>query len=488
MHIFGKQLLIYLSVLVVSLVFLGLMLTRGIRTFLTDQQSDELTILARRVSHSVERFMEFGGVINRTRLDQEIFNIHLYTNATIAIIDSDFNSIGAYGLPSGLWEQGGFDEVQEIVAVFDIYEIAPVMEGSTVVVHGTANHPALEHLLFVGYPFRFDGDILGAALVGVSLFELEAAISDMYRITMISLGITAALAFVLIYISSRAISAPLRQINEAASVIASGEFDKALPVRGRDEVAQLCVQFNRMTESLREQERIRHTFIANLSHDIRSPLTSIRGFLMAIGDGTISREDAPHYIGIVLDETERLIKLSNDILDIHRIQDMEIKLEKTVFDINDLIRKTVLGFSRRATDKRLMVTSRFAHPVDMVEADEEKIRRTLNNLIENAVKFTPEGGEITVETTTAKGKVSVSVSDNGRGMTDEEMKHIFDRFYKGDTSRGEDKMGSGLGLSIVKAFIRAHGEQLSVESLPEQGSVFTFTLPVLKVAQVKQIM
>ncbi|MCL2217337.1 MAG: HAMP domain-containing histidine kinase [Defluviitaleaceae bacterium] len=463
MRIFGKHLLLHLSTLIISFVFLGLVLTQGIRGFLTERRADELMSLAQRVAHSMENFTEFGAR-NVIYFRDEILNIHRYTDAAVLLIDTEYNPILSIGLPYG--------------AVAEIYvaELRPLMDGYTVVVLGTANHPALEPLLVAGYPFWIDGEIAGAALVGFSMAELEAAISEMYRITMIALLITAAFAFLLIYASSRAISRPLRQINDAAGIIASGEFDKRIPIKGKDEVGQLATQFNKMAESLQDQERVRHAFIANLSHDIRSPLTSMRGFLMAINDGIVPPEEQPYYLGIILDETERLIKLSNDIMDIHRIHDTEIVLERSVFDINGLIRKTILGFSRRATDKRLMITSRFAHPEDMVEADEDKIRRSLYNLIDNAVKFTGENGEITVETTISKEKVAISVHDNGRGMTEEEKKYIFDRFYKGDPSRGEDKMGNGLGLSIVKAFVRAHGETLTVDSSPDKGSVFTFTL------------
>lgn len=461
MRIFGKQLILYLGVLVISFSFLGIVLSRGLRGFLTEQRAAELTNLAARVAASMENFSEYG-MFNLFLLGQEIQNIHSYTDATVIILDADFNVLVDYGLPIGA------------VARIYVDELAPVMRGETVAVFGTSNHPALEPLLVVGVPFRVGGEVGGAALVGFSMAELEAAISEIYRVLLIALGIGAVLAFALIYISSTAISRPLRRISDAAGVIAGGDFDKRIPVRGKDEVSRLAAQFNKMAESLQEQDRIRNTFITNLSHDMRSPLTSMRGFLTAIADGTVPAHEQPYYLGIILDESERLIKLSNDILDIHQIQ--EAALKRTVFDINDLIRKTILGFSRRAPEKRLMVTSRFAHPSDFVDADEDKIRRALYNLIDNAVKFTPEGGEIIIETTAVRGKVAVSVSDNGRGMTAEEQKYIFDRFYKGDPSRGEDRMGSGLGLSIVMAFIRAHGENLTVESSPEKGSVFTFTL------------
>jgi len=204
----------------------------------------------------------------------------------------------------------------------------------------------------------------------------------------------------------------------------------------------------------------------------------MRGFLTAFSDGTIPPEQQPYYLNIIMNESERLIKLSNNILDIHRIQDAEMELNKTEFDINDLIRTTILGFQQRALDKRIMIASHFAHPTDIVLADEDKIRRVMYNLIDNALKFTPEGGEITVETTinSTDGKVTISVADTGVGMTEEEQKRVFDRFYKGDPSRNEDKMGSGLGLSIVKEFVRAHGEAVTLEGEVGKGSVFTFAL------------
>jgi len=308
--------------------------------------------------------------------------------------------------------------------------------------------------------------------------ELESAIAGMYRTTLVSLSVAVLLGSILIYLSSRAITRPLRQMNEAAGVIAGGVFEKRILVHTKDEVGQLATQFNSMAESLHNQEKIRRAFIANLSHDIRSPLTSMLGFMKAIQDGTVPPERQPYYLGIVLDETERLIKLSNDLLDIHRLQDTELEVHKKTFDINELIRKSIMGFEQRATEKQITVTSRFTHATDMVYADEDKIQRCLYNLLDNAIKFTPDVGAITVETTVIGKKVVVSVTDNGRGMTPMEQKHVFDRFFKSDPSRNEDKLGSGLGLSIVQEFIRAHGEIISVESTPNKGSVFMFTLTV----------
>ena len=462
MRIFTKQLLLYLGTLMVSLALLGAVLVRGIHTYFTDQRVDALTDSAQRIARSVDAvFIE--GAIDIQDLER-IYMLHLYLGAKVMLVNSAFESAIAVGLP--------MEFANELAAE----ELMPLSSGHNIVLHTAANHLSDDAMLAVGYPVFIGNEFRGGVLLFISMAELDAAIAGMYQVVLVGLAAAAGFAFILIYLTSRAISRPLRQINEAARVIAGGNLSNRLPVKSRDEVGQLATQFNRMAESLQQQEQIRRDFVANLSHDIRSPLTSMKGFLQAICDGTIPPDKHLYYVGIVQDETERLIKLSNDLLDIERVQDQAIEINLTAFDINDMIRKTVLGFAQHATEKRLTFTSRFAHATDMVWADSDKIVRCLYNLIDNAVKFTPQGGAITIETTVIGAKVSVSIADNGRGMTPEEQKQCFNRFYKGDPSRNEDKMGSGLGLSIVRAFILAHGEQITVASEPAQGSIFTFTL------------
>jgi len=468
MRIFWKQLLLHLGTLVISFVLLALVLTQGIRGFLTEQKVAEMTTLAQRVAISMENSSQYG-MMNLRVLYTEVQNIHRYTDAVVVIMDRYFAIELEYG----------FDG---LLAELYIPELAPVMEGEIVAIFGVTNQPGNPPLLIVGYPFWFGDEVGGAALVGHSMADLENAIDAMYRITRIALVAIGVFAFVLIYISSKAISHPLRQMSDAAGIIAGGDLEKRLPIRSKDEIGQLAGQFNKMAESLQEQDRIRRAFIANLSHDMRSPLTSIRGFLTAIHDGTIPQEKQPHYLNIIQDETERLIKLSNNILDIHLIQDSGITLQKSQFDINELLRYTILGFQQRAIDKQIMITSHFANLSDVVFADEDKMRRVIYNLIDNALKFTPAGGEITVETTIVANdnKITISVADNGRGMTEEEQKHAFDRFYKGDPSRNKDKFGSGLGLSIVKEFVRAHGSIIAVESEVGKGTKFILSLELLQ--------
>jgi len=463
MHtIFRKQLILYLGVLAISLALLGAVLSQVIRSYLTEQRVETLVDSGARVSAVFEGLFQFG-VIDVGRLTQEITAMQRFLNARLIVINTDFQILGA-----------SHDLIGEQTHLIHT-DLEPLLDGYIIRIYGTLDGLYREPYLTVGHPIIVSGQIVGAALVGTSMVELEATITEMYRLTLLFLGASALVGAILIYMSSRTISRPLRQMNEAARVIAGGDFEKRIPVKSKDEVGQLAESFNHMAEGLQEQERIRRAFISNLSHDIRSPLTSMQGFLQAIDDGTVPPEKLHYYLGIVMDESHRLIKLANNILDVNLLQ--EAALAPTSFDINSLIRKVVLSFEPQATAKNLHLHCHFAHESDMVRADYDKIQRVIYNLVDNAVKFVQEGGEIVVETNVDDEAVYVSVQDNGPGISPEDQSQIFDRFFKGDPSRNEYKKGSGLGLSIVKELIRAHGGQITVKSTPEEGCLFTFSIP-----------
>lgn len=465
--IFGKQLLLYLGTLIISFVLLGAALSQAIRSYFKNQRVEYLTDSAARIAVSLENTVSYG-VFDWYWLNTQVNAMQQYLNADLVVINKDYTVIE------------GSSYLTDATQTCYAKALEPLMEGQIVVLYGDLDGLFRESLLIVGYPLTAWNDVqYGALLIGSSMKELDETVYGMYRITLLCLGVSAVFTFGLIYLTSRTISKPLKQMNAAARVIAGGDFEKRIPVRSRDEVGQLAERFNLMAEGLQEQERIRRAFIANLSHDIRSPLTSMRGFLQAIGDGTVPPEKQPYYLDIILDESERLIKLSNDLLDITRIQEADLQLNQTAFDINELIRRTVMRFEQRALDKGLRISCRFAHETDAVWADADKVQRVIYNLLDNAVKFTPdEAGEIVIETTVSSRKVKVGVQDNGRGIPESEQKRVFDRFYKGDASRGEDKKGSGLGLSIVKEFMRAHGEEVTLSGGPGEGTLITFTLPV----------
>lgn len=310
--------------------------------------------------------------------------------------------------------------------------------------------------------------------------EIHKLRSSVFRLFMISGGVAIFLAIILAYIFSLKFTRPLKQINNAAKIIAGGEFKNRLVVSSQDEIGQLADSFNQMVDDLQKLEEMRQGFIANVSHELRTPMTSIRGFIEGILDGTIPPERQNNYLLIVRDETNRLNRLVNDLLDLAKMEAGEITLNIKPFDINELIRLCVIKHETLITSKNLDIEAKFENENLLVNADRDSIERVIINLLHNAVKFSNENGRIILETAKNKDKILISIKDNGVGIDESEQKRVWDRFYKSDKSRGKDKTGTGLGLAIVKNIINEHKQDIWVESEIGFGTKFTFTLDYFK--------
>ena len=269
---------------------------------------------------------------------------------------------------------------------------------------------------------------------------------------------------------------PLLKITSAARQYAEGNFSYALEIAGEDEIGQLAAILNYMAHELGATDEYQKKFVANISHDFRSPLTSIKGYVEAILDGTIPPEMQEKYLKIVLFETERLHKLTQSLLTLNDIDDKGNMLDLTSFDINAVIKDTAASFEGTCTKKRISISLILASRTLYVCADMGKIQQVLYNLIDNAIKFSNNDSTITVETTEKHGKVFVSVKDTGCGIPKASITKIWERFYKLDASRGKDRKGTGLGLSIVKEIITAHNQNINVISTEGVGTEFIFTL------------
>lgn len=321
---------------------------------------------------------------------------------------------------------------------------------------------------------------IAAVYLHTPIPEVQRLQFSVFRLFMISGGLAIVIAITLVYIFSVKFTRPLKQINHAAKKIAGGEFNNRLVVKSNDEIGQLADSFNHMLDDLQELEEMRRGFIANVSHELRTPMTSIRGFVEGIIDGTIPPDKQRNYLLIVKDETIRLSRLVTDLLDLAKMEAGEIKLNIKQFDINELIRICVIKLETLITSKNIEIEANFAIDNLMVSADKDSIERVIINLLHNAVKFSNENGKIILETVKNKEKVLVSVKDTGIGINEEELKRIWDRFYKSDKSRGKDKTGTGLGLAIVKNIINEHNQEIWVESKIGMGTKFTFTLDYFK--------
>ena len=330
--------------------------------------------------------------------------------------------------------------------------------------------------LTIEKPYIYNGEILGAIYLNIQAPEINRARVTVFKFYILSISIAILISALLVYIFSLRLTKPLKLINNAAKQIANGEFSKRVDISSQDEIGQLGESFNHMAGALENLEEMRRAFIANVSHELRTPMTSIHGFIEGILDGTIPPEREREYLSIVSDETRRLSRLTNDLLDLARMESGEMKLTFVTFDLNELIRRCIIKLENLITKKNIQIEANFHEDTALVYADKDSIERVLLNLLHNAVKFVPEGGQITIETARSKGKVLVSVKDNGVGIDSEEIGLIWDRFYKSDKSRGKDKTGTGLGLAIVKNIINEHGQEIQVESELGKGTVFKFTL------------
>lgn len=239
----------------------------------------------------------------------------------------------------------------------------------------------------------------------------------------------------------------------------------------------LAAALSYMAGEIARSEDDQKKFVANVSHDFRSPLTSIKGYLEAMLDGTIPPELYEKYLTIVLNETERLTKLTNSLLTLNNLNTKGILLEKTDFDINQVIRNVAASFEGTCREKKIAIELILTGEEMYVTADMGKIQQVLYNLLDNAIKFSHHNSMIKLETTEKHNKIFVSVKDSGIGIPKDNLKLIWDRFYKSDISRGKDKKGTGLGLSITKEIIQSHGEHINVISTEGAGSEFIFSLP-----------
>lgn len=276
------------------------------------------------------------------------------------------------------------------------------------------------------------------------------------------------------YVSIR----PTGKLLNMVHSINNGKHDYAIQLNTKDEYQTLQQEIAYMDEQLKNLDNYQKNFIANVSHDFRSPLTSIKGYAEAMLDGTIPSELYNKYLDIIVFESERLSKLTNNLLSMNQFEQGKGLLDITSFDINQTIKKIGTSFEGACRKKHIKLKLIFSEKETFVNADQGKIQQVIYNLLDNAVKFSHIDSEIQIKTLEKKEKVFISIKDNGIGIPKDGIKKIWERFYKTDLSRGKDKKGTGLGLSITKEIIHAHKENIDVTSTEGAGTVFTFSLPL----------
>lgn len=335
-----------------------------------------------------------------------------------------------------------------------------------------------EEQLSVFAPITSGYKVRGYVVIHYPTSNITTSCNSLLNISYLMLIILFLLSMIILIFFTEMVYLPLRKITEATEQYAAGNMHYEFQIDSEDEIGYLGATLSYMANEIARSEDDQKKFVANVSHDFRSPLTSIKGYLEAMLDGTIPPEAHEKYLTIVLNETDRLTKLTNSLLTLNNLNTKGIMLDKSFFDINKVIRNTAASFEGTCKNKTIAIELILTGDELFVCADIGKIQQVLYNLLDNAIKFSYPDSIIKIETTEKHNKVFVSVKDSGIGIPKDNLKLIWDRFYKSDLSRGKDKKGTGLGLSITKEIIHAHGEHINVISTEGVGSEFIFSLPI----------
>lgn len=337
-----------------------------------------------------------------------------------------------------------------------------------------------EEVLSVTAPITSNFKVQGYVVIHKKMSDINKLRDEILNTTYLTLLVIFILSLIILIFFTQAVYMPLRKIIKATEAYASGNLHYQLQIDSEDEMGYLGASLAYMAQELAAGEDNQKRLVANVSHDFRSPLTSIKGYSEAMIDGTIPPEMHEKYLGIVANESDRLIKLTNSLLTLNNLNTEGMILEITEFDINGVIRKTAETFEGLCRNKRITLSLILTGETLPVKGDEGRIQQVLYNLVDNAIKFSHKDSQIKIETKEKHGKVFVSVKDHGIGIPKDSIRNIWDRFYKTDLSRGKDKKGTGLGLSITREIIRAHGENINVISTEGEGTEFIFTLSVVE--------
>ncbi len=460
-----SQLFFYTTIAIAcSFIIMGVLMYGLLGNYLAEYKKDDLSYVAESLADFTIKLAQRNPNYSKENYQMNVDALSISSETIITVLNTNGKVIAT---------TSGYENVNIRPEFYN-----SVMQGNQMQHVGTLGGVFNTTTLTVGVPIQFDEDsTFGGVFVSLAMPEIHRLRAGVLHIFLISVSLVFLIVLVVVYSMSARITRPLKALNNASKAIANGHFDRRVALSEVNEIGELGDSFNKMAESIEHLEDMRSSFVANVSHDLRTPMTTISGFVGGILDGTIPPEKQNWYLSIVLDETKRLSRLVTDLLDLSKIEKGNFTLEIRELDINELLRLAIIKAEKRITEKDIHLTVNFQADNLRVMADKDNIQRVLTNLIDNAIKFTDDGGFMDISTgITDKNKAFVSIQNSGMGIDQEDLIHVFDRFYKSDKSRSLDKNGTGLGLYIVKNIIRAHGETIWAESEPGSYTRFTFTL------------
>ena len=429
-------------------------------------EAEDIAYLASDVTGN--SMMNYWGSTARDHLNAKADKVNREFGAYIAVVDRWGNVMDnirtAYSEDPAFVESLSGEEITEA--------LRKVLQGESIRIRSSEGQAPT---FTVGVPFEQNGYVRGAVFIQTRAQEIESGLDRiLLTVILLTLGVLV-LSGIAVFLFVRSALRPLHRMTEAAGNIAEGDFSVRVDEkRGGRELKEVSRAFNTMTQKLEGVEEGRREFVSNVSHELRSPITSIRGFAEGMADGVIPAEEHPKYLRLVADESKRLSGLVNDLLALSRLERDDAKPELSVFDINEMLRRAII---RRMTDleeKKIEIACEPETDPCYVRADRDRIEQVVINLLDNAIKFTGDEGKITLSSRVRGEKAEVTVRDNGIGVAEEDREKIFDRFFTADRAHTSGK-GTGLGLSICRRIMEMHGQSLRLLDT-DVGAAFRFTL------------
>jgi len=469
--LFRKYMTLSLSIILIGFTVLGVLLVVFTGNIWAKEKRELLSKNAQNVSVLCSNTIDLYGSFdtNRDALVPRVINIiaessdsdiFLTDDGGFAQFCSDLDSCMHYShaVPDDILEaalDGGFNGISDLDGMYE------------------------QPHYIVAVPIQSNGRTIGAVFAATPAKGLYSYAEDILRIFIICAVLVIIFTFVAVYIVTYRLVRPLHIMAKAARMMAQGDFTTKVPLpsHGSDEIGDLAEAFNNMSDSLKRMEQMRRSFIANVSHELKTPMTTISGFIDGILDGTIPQNKRDEYMRIVSDEVRRLSKMVSAMLGLSKLEAGELRLTVSDFDIVSLLCRTVVPFEHTIEEKQIDILGLDSLAPETVSADLDLITQVIYNLVENAVKFTPRGGTIEFFLYSETDRVVVSIRNSGEGIPETELPHIFERFYKTDKSRGIDKNGMGLGLYLVKTIVSIHGGRVVATSIPGEFSEFSFIIP-----------
>lgn len=474
-RLFGKYFLAFMLIIILSLGTLMATLTLVYNDYVADLKYDSL----KKVSESVADFA--GGQLHT--IDEAADNKGLYyiIKNLCAVNDSDVFVTNSYGIIkvcsceefgiNGFCGHSGSKIPDSVIKGF-----------------GRKEPKGIDNLdLYKEQQYFYSCKLvskndkqMGYVVAASSLASVKHLTKKVTRLFLFSSILPVVLMFFALYGMTVKISKPIKLMSDASKAMAGGDFSKRIPITSDDEIGELAASFNQMTNSISRLEETRKSFVANVSHELKTPMTTISGFVDGIIDGTIEPEKQNYYLNIVSEEIKRLSRMVQSMLSISKLESGEFALKYEKFDFRELLLRIVVSQEQRIEERKLEISGLDSIESITLNADKDLIYRVIYNLVDNAVKFTDEGGSISFLLSADSKDMDFKIRNTGKGIPQSELPLVFERFYKLDKSRSANKNSMGLGLYIVKTIVKSHGGTISVSSVENEFTEFEVKLPLIK--------